>query len=149
MAVFCSLGLTSLAVLGHILRVRVVAKADAAATVAQLQTAAAASGTTRAEMSELALWRRDLKRAGSLRRRSNNGVDGVDGSKPATLPLHKLIEAGDTIAVQNFISCNSPALVQELFNMGDPGLNETTPLLLALRLGKDDISTLLLVRSVC
>ena len=145
LAVFCSLGLTALALLGHMLHVR-----------AEVTTSCGAPGAVSgvpnyAEMSELPLGG-DSKRTDGLRRRShhrNHAVEGTEGSKQASLPLHKLIEAGDTNAVQSFVSHNSPELVQELFNMGDPALNGTTPLLLALRLGKDDIATLLLVRRVC
>jgi hypothetical protein len=37
-----------------------------------------------------------------------------------------------------------PAFVAELFNHGDPALNNTTPLLMAIRLGKDEIAEMLL-----
>ena len=50
--------------------------------------------------------------------------------------------------MQSFAKRNSPELVHELFNTGDPALNGTTPLLLALRLGEDAIATLLLVRYI-
>ena len=71
-------------------------------------------------------------------------VDGSEGAKPPSLPLHKLIAAGDTAAVLEFVKQQPPALVAELFNHGDPALNGTTPLLLSIRLGKTEISEVLL-----
>ena len=59
--------------------------------------------------------------------------------QPPSLPLHKLVKAGDTTAVSKFIQ-NDPASVHR----GDAALNGTTPLLLALRLGYDEIVQVLL-----
>ena len=147
----CSLGLTALAVLGHVLRGRTkmepgrgvaarphVPEPTAAEKCFALQGPQCVESDPAHEKSKL----------DGLRRRPGHAADGAEGSKPASLPLHMLIEAGDTQAVQDFVAHNSPELVEELFNMGDPALNGTTPLLLALRLGKDDISRLLLVRSM-
>ena len=155
----CSLGLTAIAVLGHVLRGRPQAKpgrAGAAAPPREVPEPGAAAAAAKrfargpgdAHCVEPELAHGCKSTLDGLRRRSGHAVDGTEGSKPASLPLQKLIEAGDTKAVQDFVAHNSPELVEELFNMGDPALNGTTPLLLALRLGKDDISRLLLVRSM-
>ena len=59
--------------------------------------------------------------------------------QPPSLTLQKLIKAEDTTAVINYIQ-SDPASVDR----GDPALNGTTPLLLALRLGHDKIAEALL-----
>ena len=157
LVVFCSLGLTAFAVLGHILQVRAKSQAQSPAD-SNSDSSAADAAPTKADTTAIPVSLGDGVQPApylpqgsasgreALRRRSSCTVHGREGSKPASLPLQKLIEVGDTTAVQKFVSRNPPELVRELFNTGDPALNGTTPLLLAVRLGEDSIINLLLVR---
>ena len=149
--VLCSLGLTLFVVVGHVLRGGASSRGGADVPVGTAAVEPAASGGdgagTEAGPRSGPVQPTDTTLEG-LRRRSAYAGQGREGSKPASLPLHKLIEASDTAAVQSFAKRNSPELVRELFNTGDPALNGTTPLLLALRLGEDAIATLLLVRCI-
>ena len=66
-----------------------------------------------------------------------------DQSQPPSLPLHKLVKAGDPAAVATYLETE---LDSGAVNIGDPALAGTTPLLLALRLGRDTVAEVLLER---
>lgn len=70
---------------------------------------------------------------------AESGDDVDDQSQPPSLPLQMLVKAGDTAAIVAYLE-HEPAAVDR----GDPALSGTTPLLLALRLGRDEAAEVLL-----
>ena len=63
----------------------------------------------------------------------------ADGGRMPSLKLHKLVQKGDAASVAAFLASDSDAV-----DRGDPELGGATALLLALRLGRDEIARLLM-----
>lgn len=81
----------------------------------------------------------DWRRPRACQLSSKQGGASDDQGQPPSLPLHKLIKAGQADAVSAYIQSDRSSV-----DRADPALNGTTPLLLALRLGRTPMVEVLL-----